>query len=154
MYSRKESSQIKQEFWTTYGRYMRPIMSSSGMKVNWVSYKTGVKHLRFVTDVDGHVAKIGIELSHADKEMQLLFMEQFVQMKIFLNSTIGEEWTWDTEASDSLGRPVCLIYISLDNVNVFDKECWPELIQFFKPRMIALDEFWSMAFETFNDLQT
>ncbi len=153
MYSRKEASQIKQEFWTTYGQYMRPIMSATGVKVNWVNYKTGVKHLRFITDADNRKAKIGIELSHPDKDMQLLFMEQFEQMKAFFQSTIGEEWAWDSSAFDSLGRPICLIYRSLDNINVLDKEDWPTLIQFFKPRMIALDEFWSMAFDTFDDLQ-
>lgn len=153
MYSRKEASQIKQEFWTTYGQYMRPIMSASGEKVNWVNYKTGVKSLRFITNADNHQATIGIELSHSDKDMQLLFLEQFEQMKTFFQSTMGEEWTWDNSAFDSLGRPICLIYRSLDNVNILDKDYWSALIQFFKPRMIALDEFWDMAFDTFSDLQ-
>lgn len=153
MYSRKQASQIKQEFWTTYGQYMRPVISASGDKVNWVNYKTGIKHLRFVSDADNHKAMIGIELSHPDKEMQLLFMEQFEQMKPFFDSTIGEEWIWDKSAYDTLGRPICLIYKSIDHVNILDKDCWPTLIQFLKPRIIALDEFWSMAFETFNDLQ-
>ncbi|MEQ9298615.1 MAG: DUF4268 domain-containing protein, partial [Cyclobacteriaceae bacterium] len=89
MYSRKEASQIKQEFWTTYGQYMRPIRSASGEKVNWVNYKTGVKHLRFISDADNHQARIGIELSHSDKDIQLLFMEQFEQMKTFFHGTMG-----------------------------------------------------------------
>ena len=96
---------------------------------------------------------IGIELSQPDKDMQLLFMEQFEQMKSFFHGTIGEEWNWDKEAYDSLGRPICLISTSIDSVNVLDKASWPELIAFFKPRIIALDEFWSMAFDTFDDLQ-
>ena len=153
MYSRKQASQLKQEFWTTYGQYMRPIMSAEGLRVNWVNYKTGVKHLRFVTDADNRKATIGIELSHPDKDIQLLFMEQFEQMRSFLESTLTEPWVWDDQAYDHLGRPICMIYTTREAVNVLDKDSWPDLIQFFKPRMIALDEFWSMAFETFNDLQ-
>ena len=153
MYPRKQASQIRQAFWTTYGQYMRPVMSAEGLKVNWVNYKTGIRHLRFITNADNHRATIGIELSHPDRDIQLLFMEQFEQMKPFLESTLGEPWVWDSAAYDELGRPMCLIYQSLDKVNVFDKDCWPALIQFFKPRMIALDEFWSMAFDTFDDLQ-
>ena len=153
MYSRKQSSQIRQEFWTTYGRYMRPVYSASGQKVNWINYKTGVKHLRFITQTENKTAIIRIELSHPDKEIQLLFLEQFEQMKTFFHETIGEKWEWDKEAYDSLGRPIVLIYKVIDGINVLNKDDWPRLIDFFKPRMIALDEFWSMAFDTFDDLQ-
>ncbi len=36
-------------------------------------------------------------------------------------------------------------YIHLNGVSIFNKEDWPQLISFFKQRIIALDQFWSTA---------
>jgi len=38
----------------------------------------------------------------------------------------------------------------LPDVNIFKQEDWPKLISFFKPRIIALDEFWSDAQDSFD----
>ncbi len=102
---------------------------------------------------DNEMARVAIMLSHPDRDIQLLFMEQFEQMKTYLHNTLGEQWIWDVEAYDHLGRPTSMIYKELDQVNVLDKDSWSRLITFFKPRIISLDEFWSMAFDTFDDLQ-
>jgi hypothetical protein len=44
-------------------------------------------------------------------------------------------------------------YIQVTDVSIFNKEDWPQLISFFKQRMIALDQFWSMAQYGFDELQ-
>ena len=44
MYSKQELSRIREEFWTSFGRYMQPILSADGEKVNWVNYKTGMTY--------------------------------------------------------------------------------------------------------------
>ena len=43
-------------------------------------------------------------------------------------------------------------YIQVTDVSIFNKEDWPQLISFFKQRMIALDQFWSMARYGFDEL--
>ena len=50
MYSKHEASQLRQEFWTPFGRYMQPVLSSEGERVNWINYKTGAKHIYFRMD--------------------------------------------------------------------------------------------------------
>ncbi len=44
-------------------------------------------------------------------------------------------------------------YIQVTDVSIFNKEDWPQLISFFKQRIIALDQFWSMAQYGFDELQ-
>lgn len=150
MYSREEIKQLKQVFWTKFGQFMALHLSADGEKANWINYKTGIKHLFFKMDADKKVAKIAIQWSQSDAGIRALMAEQFLQYKALLHDLLGEEWIWDMDGRDEYGKPICQIYASLEGYSVFKEEDWPELISFFKPRMIALDEFWSSAKYAFD----
>lgn len=98
-------------------------------------------------------ASIGIEMVQPDVEIQQLFFEQFEALKLLLQEAMGEEWTWVLHDQDDNGKTVSRIYKRIEAVNVFDRQDWPTLISFFKPRMIALDAFWTDAQYSFEDLK-
>lgn len=153
MYSKDQASQIKQAFWTAYGQYMALQPSAEGLRINWINYKTGIKHLAFKMHVDKKSAWMGIEMSHPDLSIQQLLFEQFEEYKKLLSGALGEEWEWELHTTDEYGKTVSKIHIGLPNVSIFNEKDWPQLISFFKPRMIALDEFWNDAkygFELFK----
>jgi len=153
MYSKAEVSQLRQAFWTTFGQYMAPVPSAEGMPTNWINYKTGLKHVYFRMQADGRRATIGIELTHPDADIRALFFEQFLALKGMLHESLGENWNWEPEATDANGQPLARIYKALEPVNLFSRDDWPQLISFFKPRIIALDEFWSNAQYAFDELR-
>lgn len=152
MYSRQEASQLRQEFWTAFGQYMLPIPSSDGERVNWINYKTGEKHIFFKMQADTKQAFIGIELSHPDAGIQELYFEQFRSVKQFLIAETGEEWDWVLHTNDETGKLISRIGKTISPVNIFKREDWPMLISFFKPRIMALDAFWSMVKYSFEEL--
>lgn len=133
---------MNQQFWTTLGQYMAPISNADGEKINWINYKTGAKHIRFVMQADSKTARIFIEISHKDEALQIEYFGKFTQLKKLLENRIGEQWNWQPNTIDEFGKTISLIYTSLQNVNVFDRADWPLIISFFKSRMIALDKFW------------
>ncbi len=149
MYTREQATQLKHEFWTTFGKYIAPHPSAEGTKVNWINYKTGVKHIYFRMAADQKQAKISIVLSHPDMEMQLQHFEQFVALKLAFQEAMQEEWQWQYLQEDDNGRTHSLIEKEIGQVNILNNNDWPKLISFFKPRIIALDEFWSNAKYTF-----
>jgi hypothetical protein len=153
MYSQQEASQLRQEFWTAFGQYMTPVLSAEGTKTNWVNYKTGEKHLYFRMHAGRKDATISIELTHPDADVQQMYFEQFEQLREILHAALGEEWNWAMHVTDEYGKLVSKIYADIEGVSVFRKEDWPALISFFKPRIIALDEFWSSARYTFETLR-
>ncbi|QCR25065.1 DUF4268 domain-containing protein [Pontibacter sp. SGAir0037] len=153
MYTREQASQLRQAFWTAFGQYIAPHPSAEGMKTNWLNYKTGFKNLYFRMVAEKKSASIGIEMTHPDAELQQLFFEQFEQLKALLHETLGEEWEWELHTTDDNGRTISRIYKEIEKVNVFNKDDWPALISFFKPRIIALDEFWSDAKYSFEELK-
>jgi len=153
LYTREQASKLKQRFWTTFGQYMAVIPSADGLKINWINYKTGFRHLFFKMDVDKRQAWIGIELSHPDPDIQQLYFEQFLELKSVLHDQLGEEWEWNLHLSDEDHKISSNIMTRLPHVSIFNQEDWPALISFYKPRIIALDEFWSTAKYVFEPLR-
>lgn len=121
---------------------MKPVPSVSGYRVNWPNYKTGVRDIYFRMKVEQNFASIGIEICHSDIELQELYFDQFVQLKNLFHNSVTEDWEWKLMAINEFGQPISKITKVLPGVNVMEEEFWPEIISFFKPRIIALDEFW------------
>lgn len=152
MYSKQESSRLRHEFWTKFGGIMAPHRSSEGRKVNWVNYKTGVRHIFLRTQADAKSAYIGIEIQHPDDSERELFYEQFLELKAYFHSLQGEEWEWEPLYFTELGCPIARVYQICKEVNVFEQGMWPNIMQFFQPRLLAFDEFWGDAQHAFLDL--
>ena len=144
---------MKQEFWTAFGKYMSPVLSADGEKINWINYKTGEKDIYFRMDADSKMASIGIEIAHKDLDLQDLYYEQLCQVKHLLFEALQEVWIWQSQTSNEYGQRTSRVYIEEQNVNIFNKADWAALISFFKPRIIALDEFWSTAKYVFETLR-
>jgi len=153
MFSKQEASQLRKEFWTVFGQYMKPIPSAEGEKINWINYKTGEKDIHFKMDAESKTACIAIEITHSDIDIQQLYFEQFQQLQNMLWDCLGEQWTWELNKSDDYGKITSSIYKEITGVSIFNKAQWPSLISFFKPRIIALDEFWSSAKYGFEALR-
>lgn len=153
MWSRAETAQLKQAFWTAFGQYMAPVLSADGEKVSWLNYKTGEKHVFFRMKAEGNCAEVAIEITHNDVGIRQLYYEQFQQVKSFLPDLSGNEWHWQPEATDDYGKPVSRIFVSIEGASVFRKEDWPTLISFFKAGITTLDGFWSNVKYSFEALR-
>ena len=98
-------------------------------------------------------AAIAIELAHTDTDIQQLYFEQFQQLKKIFEATMNEQWQWQLHTTDEYGKTISRIFYELPGVSVFKREDWPRLISFFKPRIVALDEFWSNVKYSFEALR-
>lgn len=153
MFSKQEASQLRKEFWTAFGQYMKPIPSADGEAVSWINYKTGEKDIFFKMEAGNKSAHIAIEIAHPDLDIQQLYYEQFLELKSLLYASLNEEWTWQLHSTDEYGKVTSRIFKELPGKSVLNKEHWSALISFFKPRIIALDDFWSSARYGFEALR-
>lgn len=143
MYTKTQVSKTKQEFWTAFGVYIKPVPTAENQYISWQNYKTGIKGIFFRMRAERQFASIGVEITHPDPEIQELLYGQFEQFKKLLEMETMETWDWRLLDADELGKSVSVIESKLENVNVMDQDTWPEIISFLKPRIIALDSFWS-----------
>ena len=141
MYSRNEMARVKQNFWTSFGKYMLPVQPSGDEKVNWVNYKTGVKGIFFKMNADRASASLSIQMT-GDRFQREKQFERMIQFKKEFESVVPGEWIWSKEKTDENGRSLSVIETILAGVNVYDKNDWPAIISFLKTRITGLDEFW------------
>lgn len=132
---------------------MKPRLSAEGQKINWINYHTGVKNVYFRMNAGPASAAIYISIEHPDPEIQQLYFEQFAEFESLLHLALAEKWDWQLHASLSDGRVTSRIYKELSDVSLFNRDQWPDLISFFKPRIIALDSFWGNAKHSFDVLK-
>lgn len=151
MYSKQEASQVRERFWTGFGQYMAPVPSAEGMKINWINYKTGIKGIRLRMDVDKKTAYMGLEIFSKDESLRKSYYHCLLSLKTAFTTIAGDDWIWD-EASVINEQPLSRVFVQLENVNIFNEQNWPGIVSFFKPRLIALDNFWVQNKEIFEML--
>ncbi|AHF14866.1 DUF4268 domain-containing protein [Niabella soli] len=150
MYSKNEASLLKKEFWTAFGTYMKPIPSASGQFINWVNYKTGIKHLYFRADVTKRQASVSVEIVHSDNEERATLFEKLSMVQSLFAATTSGEWFWQPEVYDENGQPISRIIIVKENLNIFNKADWPGIISFLKEQLTGLDAFWILVKDSFE----
>jgi len=148
MYSAEQISKLKTQFWTTFGQYMKPISGASGQPVNWINYKTGIRHIHFKMDVDNTKAVLAIEISHPKPAERLQYYNQFLSLKKILAATTFT-WQWN-EIVEANHKTISSISQHMNKVSILEKSDWPAIISFLKPRIIALDQFWDMVKDGFE----
>ena len=153
MFSKKEAASLRQEFWTSFGQYMSPVLSADGERINWINYRTGVKGLFFKMQVDQKTASIAIELRQEDLQQQQLYFDQLKALKKMLEEAVGEQWQWTPHITDEHCAIISSVGTRRDGLSIYRKEDWPAIISFLKPRIIGLDNFWSNVQYSFEALQ-
>ena len=143
-------ARLREKFWTTFGKYMAPVPSSEGQKINWINYKTGIKHIRFVMQLNEHDALAGILVSHPEESSRLAYYHHLEQLKTIFQQSVQGEWVWNPNAYDEFDKPVSIIYTELAGKTIKDQQNWPEIISFFKTHIMALDEFWGVVKDGFD----
>jgi len=154
MFSKEQASALRMEFWNLFGQSLKGKMSAEGMRINWINYKTGVKDVYFRMNAESKRATIGIQITHQDLGLQELFYQQFLEAKSPLENTLGEKWIWEEAISTPEGKIISQIYTVLEDRSIFNQKHWPEIMKFLKPRIIKLDEFWSVAGDVFKELDS
>lgn len=145
MYTRVEASKIKKSFWTAFGLYMKPVLNSEGEPVNWINYKTGIRHIYFRLDADKKHASVSIEIKHTQAGDRLEAFTKFQSVKNIFDATVPGHWQWQPQHFDEDGTAAAIINLLLQDVNIFNEKDWPAIISFFKKHIINLDAFWNMV---------
>ncbi len=140
MYTREEASKIRQEFWSAFGIYMRPVPSATGEKVNWVNYNTRLKPVRFRLDASNQGVWARIEI-HGDDEYRSSVLSVVRNLADDLQGELSPSWFHDVNID---GKNISMVEWKNDRLNIFRRDDWPAMISFLKEKIILLDNFWAL----------
>lgn len=152
MFSKEEAKQLRVDFWTAFGVYMRQHVSLIGPKQKWVNYNTGVKGVFFRLEADAKAVRVAISLEHDDPGIRALFYAQFEEMRRYLDTETGLDWTWEDDLVNTEGKHIARIQREQLGLSLYNRNDWREMFAFLEASIVPLDSVWADCNEVFKDL--
>ncbi len=132
MFSKEESRQIRQEFWTSFGK---------SFPRKWIQYNTGIKGLSFKFYFDTKKAFVSLDVED-DLENRIKYWGKLLALKSILMAGYLPEAIFEEEHYLDNGKEISRIYVLLDaKVSIHNKNSWLETMEFFNKTMSLFEAF-------------
>ncbi|WP_055443179.1 DUF4268 domain-containing protein [Lacinutrix himadriensis] len=139
MFTREESRQIKQLFWTSFGK---------SFPRKWTLYNTKIKGFSFKFHFDNKTALIALDLED-DLENRITIWEKLESLKSILLNEYLPDAIFEEEYFLENGKEISRIYLPLEKkVSIHNKNTWQEVMVFFNENMHQFEAF----FEEYQDI--
>ena len=152
MYSREEAAKMRKDFWTSFGLFMKPVLSCEYQRINWVNYDTGIKGISFKMVAGQKEAYLILEIKIKDLEMKDLLFEQLLEFKAMFEAEVGSDWVWNKDDLNEFYQEQATIKSPVIKANVYNNMEWDVPFGYFKKNLTAFDAFWENPKEIFKDL--
>ena len=135
MFSKEESKQLRQHFWTSFGK---------SFPRKWVLYTTKIKGLSLKFHFDTRIAIVALDVELEDLEGRIYLWEKLVSLQSILksdylpNAIFNDSYQLDNE------KEISRIYVIKENVSIHNKNSWQETMLFLNESMKAFEEFFEM----------
>ena len=139
MFSKEESKQIRQEFWTSFGK---------SFPKKWLLYNTKIKGLTFKFHFDTKQAYVAMDVE-GDLETRIKIWDKILPLKHILQTQYLENAVYnDTHILDN-GKEISRVFVTLEEkVSIHNKKTWQTVMFFFNKVMPKFELF----FEDYKDL--
>jgi hypothetical protein len=148
MYSAQEKKEIRQEFWTRFRDYSAIRRRQKGKPAKWIMSNTGIRQLKLKFEFDETRASVGIDIETRNLDRRIELYEKLESMKTVLHNIAGSELNWELEHLLENGKSISRISKVMENVSIYDRNCWPEIFPFFYKTMMKMEAF----YEEYRDI--
>lgn len=132
MFSKEESRQIKQEFWTSFGK---------SFPRKWLLYNTKLKGFSFKFYFDNKKAFVTLDLED-NLENRIKYWEKLTALKSILLDDYLPEAIYEEEYYLDNGKEISRIYVPLEQkVSIHNKNTWQDVMVFFNIHMSLFEAF-------------
>ncbi len=131
MFSKEEATQLREEFWISFGK---------SFPRKWVLYNTKIKDLSFKFYFDTKKAMVLLDIeSHQEKRQ--FYYQKMVSLKSLLQEKIPNVLFEEKFCLDN-GKEISRIYVEKQNVCIHNKNTWQEAMFFLNETMLLFENFW------------
>jgi len=139
MFSKEESRQLRETFWTSFGK---------SFPRKWILYDTKIKGFSFKFHFDTKSAQVALDLED-DLETRINSWEKLLSMKSILKEEYLPDAIFEEEYYLDNGKEISRIYVPLEQkVSIHNKNSWQEVMVFFNTTMDKFESF----FTDFEDI--
>ncbi|UOB17196.1 DUF4268 domain-containing protein [Abyssalbus ytuae] len=133
MFSKEESKQLRQEFWTSFGKHFPK---------KWILYNTKIKGFSFKFHFDTKKAIVSLDIEDSDLENRIKFYEKLQSLQNILKEEYISDIIYDDIYYLENGKEISKIYVQLNDVCINNKATWSKTMEFFNEKMLKFEQFW------------
>ena len=153
MFTKDEEKALRSAFWGSLTTKMQNYRSSTGRRVNWFKYPTGLNDIYIRTEVDQRGCRVCIDLQFKDEGIRELFYEQFLETKTVFESTLKSPVIWNPHFQHSYGTEIARVSVENNTTSLFRQEDWTEMQDFIVTHLRRIDEYWEDFGELYKTLK-
>jgi len=140
MFSKEESTQLRKEFWTSFGK---------SFPRKWLLYNTKIKGLAFKFQADRKKALVCLDFEHPDEIANELLYDQLLSLRKILETEHLPEVIYDETFELDNGKLIRRIYVPFEKkFSIHNKNTWRDCYEFFVETMNEFELFF-YEFEDF-----
>jgi hypothetical protein len=143
MYSKKEAKLIKQEFWTTFAKEFPK---------KWILFNTKIKDFSLKFEIENKIARVGIDISTQDPNLKLIYFQKIESLRSILEEEFVKNCIFDYDFELETGKKIAKIYVTLEEININNKNCWEKIFTFFDYNMNEFENFFLEHEDYIKDL--
>lgn len=142
MFSREESKQLRQQFWTSFGIVYRH---------KWLLYNTGKKEFQMKFSFTRKYAQVSLDIDDPAELIRAYYFEKLLTFKQLLRSNYLPPARFESNYELPEGKVISRVYVQLDGVSIYNRQQWPEVMKFLNDHMLPLEEFFREYKEALTD---
>ena len=132
MYSKEEAKQLREHFWTMFGkRYHR----------KWTLYDTKLKDVILKFSFEDNRAMVSLDLTHDDDFFRDYYWEKLESLQGIMRDEVHQDFIFDKNFVLESGKVISRVYIFMDGVKIQKQTDWPVVYEFFHEHMDKLEQF-------------
>lgn len=131
MFSKQEAQELKKEFWIAFGK---------SFPRKWLLYDTKIKDFSFKFNADQKKAEVSLDIEMKDELFRNAYYEKFWSLENMLQEEIGDLQKDEFYTLEN-GKVISRIWVTKENVSIFNKNSWQEIFEFFVEKMEIFERF-------------
>ncbi len=131
MFSKQEAQELKKEFWIAFGKSFRR---------KWLLYDTKIKDFSFKFNADNKKAEVSLDIEMKDELFRNAYYEKIWSLENMLREEIGDLQKDEFYTLEN-GKIISRIWVTKENVSIYNKNTWQEIFEFFVEKMETFERF-------------
>ena len=131
MFSKQEAQELKKEFWIAFGK---------SFPRKWLLYDTKIKDFSFKFNADPKKAEVSLDIEMKDELFRNAYYEKIWSLENMLREEIGDLQKEEFYTLEN-GKIIARIWVTKDNVSIYNKNTWQEIFEFFVQKMEIFERF-------------
>jgi hypothetical protein len=134
MFSKRESKQLREQFWISFGK---------SFPRKWILYNTRIKGVSLKFHFDLQRAMVSMDIEDISEEKRMEFWDKLYSLKAIIMGEYLSDVLFDSSYILDNNKVIARMYVQKADVSIHNKDTWGETMIFLKEKMLLLEDFFN-----------